>query len=197
MRMQKILPFLFCLILPWWVCADETTAPSDALEKFFAAWNQHDVEAIGSTLGENFSVTGIDQVTITNRTSLAEYFVGHFEPPQGPFEKMEMTLAAPAKVVSETADLVLLSGTLQEKQVLYTGKAFEFESAFSAMLIKEEGAWKVHTFHGGVDAFQNPMVRDANMMWTQVVVFTAVGGFVLGGIFALALFRRSGMRHHG
>jgi len=65
------------------------------------------------------------------------------------------------------------------------GKAFEFESRWTATLIRQDGRWLVAAYHVSLDSLDNPVLDAA-----KSAVWIAGGAGILGGIAIATLFGR-------
>ncbi len=82
-------------------------------------------------------------------------------------------------------------GHLNDHYVLADGKAFAFDSRFTAVLHHTKGAWRVAAFHASVDAFDNPVVGlAARRVGTIAGVAAGGAGVAVGLIVGLLLGRR-------
>jgi hypothetical protein len=64
------------------------------------------------------------------------------------------------------------------------GKEFEFNSRWTATLVKENGRWLLASYHVSLNALDNPLINGAkkSLMWAVVAagVIGLVAGLLIG-----------------
>jgi hypothetical protein len=98
---------------------------------------------------------------------------------------------APAKISQLSPDLVLITGSGNDRIVSDLGNVFEFQTKWSAIGIKENQAWKLLRLHVSMDPIDNAFIRfflKGTKVWFSVV--SGVLGILVGCLLTLLFVRR-------
>jgi len=82
-------------------------------------------------------------------------------------------------------------GNMHDEFVLTDGKAFRFDSRFTATIARRGEAWKVTSFHASINAFDNPILK---IVGRKTGTWGAVAGGVIGLVIGIIVGRVLGRR---
>ncbi len=103
--------------------------------------------------------------------------------------QVKVNVDQPAYLTAETA---VATGTTNETVVTSTGKEFEFNSRWTAVLRKRDGEWKILRIHASMDPINNSFVKMARqtLAWTCGIIASLAG--LLAGWCAHRLIAKRG-----
>jgi ketosteroid isomerase-like protein len=145
------------------------------------AMNERDVLRLTKSLAREFSVTTVDQKTLTSTKQLEDYFEKTFNSPNSLVTDFKIAPQADVltKFMGETSGFCY--GENLESYTMRDGRKVEMKSRWTAALIKEDGRWKIAAVHAGVNFLDNPLVHK---LGSAVTRSTALG-FVVGAVVML------------
>ena len=111
--------------------------------KLAAAMNEGDIKALTACLAKDFVLTTIDQTTVTNAAQFTTFYDRMFKAKDAPLAsmKIEPTADVLTRFVSPTAGYCY--GSSAETYTLKDGRAFVMTNRWTALVVKEDGAWKI------------------------------------------------------
>lgn len=189
---------LLLTVLTFWsatavFAADEREADHVALralrDKVANAISSQDADALESCVAKEFAFTAVNQVTMTNKTQIAEFFNQVFRSADAPVTslKTEPTADIPTRFIDQNTGVCY--GSSKDTYVLKSGRKVTMIVRWSATVIKQDGQWKVALAHIGTDFLNNPVLAMANSFWQKVVIGAVVGGLAIGILIGWLIFR--------
>jgi ketosteroid isomerase-like protein len=141
---------------------------------FVTSVNTGEYDKMLPILSENIRATPIDQEFLTSRTEVSAYFQKWFGK-GGYLKKLEikMTPSAPTELSADKS-WGIVHGTGVEKYILSDGRAYDLNTRWTSVLVKEEdGHWRVRDIHIATNFLDNPILTEAEHALGKV---TAIGG---------------------
>jgi len=139
---------------------------------FMTAISRQDMPTVMTFLAKEFVITSIDQAVVTNREELAAYYDRMFKGKEAPIAKMEVSAEADVltRFLGENAGYCY--GSALATYTLRDGRVLRIKERWTAVLLKEDGEWKVAAAHRGVNFLDNPILSAARMsFWGKLMVF--------------------------
>jgi len=156
--------------------APDREADHEALRQlrgdFMAAISRQDMPTVMTFLAKEFVITSVDQAVVTNREELAAYYDRMFKAKEAPIAKMEVSAEADVltRFLGENAGYCY--GSALATYTLTDGRVLRIKERWTAVLLKEDGEWKVAAAQRGVNFLDNPILRAARMsFWGKLMVF--------------------------
>lgn len=148
-------------------------ADHDALRqlraKVVTAINQQDVKSLSECFTREFVLTMSDQTVITNATQLEEYYNRMFKDPQGPLSKIETTAEADVLTRFTGENTGYTFGSALDTYTLKDKRVIRIKNRWTALVQKEDGAWKASAVHIGINFLDNPVLRIRTMsIWRKI-----------------------------
>jgi ketosteroid isomerase-like protein len=164
----------------------DANAEHDALRKLkdaaTEAVNKRDYAAARAVLHEPFMATLVTQDSFTDFEKLKAYFEGLYT--RDVLRMKSITMSADADDISQiyNGTFALTKGSTKERYELADGRNFDMNGRWTAVSIKEDGAWKVLAVHTGVNFMDNPVLAaiEKSVMWF------GIGGGILGVLVGFA-----------
>jgi len=148
-------------------------ADHDALRQLMktatAAINGPDLKTLASCMARDFVFVTIDQTTITNRTELTAYYDRLFKGKESLIAALASKPEASilTRFIGENAGYCY--GTSTDAYTLKDKRVFTFNVCWSAMVVKEDGQWRIAAVHTGVDFMDNPILAARSMsFWRKL-----------------------------
>jgi len=140
------------------------------------AANAQDMKALRACFAKEFVFTAADQATITSEEQLVSYYAKMFSAPTAPLASI--TVAPEAAILTSFVgpDVGYCYGTSKDTYQLKAGGQVTITSRWTAMVVRENGEWKVLAAHAGIDPLKNPLMDKAISMGYKL----GAGGFLLG-----------------
>ena len=143
--------------------------------KIATAMNEGDIKALTACLAKEFVLTTIDQTTITNAAQFAVFYARMFTARDAPLASMKIEPYADVltRFVSPAAGYCY--GASSETYTMKDGRAFVMTNRWTALVVKEDGAWKIAAAHGGVNFMDNPVLTASSMStWRQIGIWLGI-----------------------
>ncbi|OGV67561.1 MAG: hypothetical protein A3K19_13440 [Lentisphaerae bacterium RIFOXYB12_FULL_65_16] len=125
--------------------------------KVTAAIEKQDMKALVECMASKFVVITVDQSRLTSETELTSYFDNMFRAKDSKVSGMTVAITADALTQFTDANTGYCTGTSKDTYTLKRGGTATFDSRWTAVLVKEKGAWKVAAVHCGVNFLDNPL----------------------------------------
>lgn len=146
------------------------------------AVNARDYAKAQSILHEPFDATLVTQESFSDMGKLRAYFEGLYT---RDFLRMKnVTIAAEADDFARIYEgtFAVSKGSTKERYELADGRAFDMDGRWTAVTIKEDGAWKLLAVHTGVSFLDNPVIAAIE----KSVIWFGAGGAALGIVLGFA-----------
>lgn len=152
------------------------------------AFNKRDAREIASCFTEKFSITTIDQTTLTSVPEIENYFYKFFVAKDAIVADLKVVPEASVPTEFVDSDNGYCYGKTIETYKMKDGRSVSMESKWTAALHRENGEWKIAAIHAGVDFLDNPVLDQsvakiktfATGGFAAGVVVTLLGGLVVG-----------------
>lgn len=132
------------------------------------AINSNDLKSLEPFLARGFVFTGVDQTLVTNAAGMAAYF-GRMVRPDAPVARVEMAPQAGALTRFVGPDAGYCFGTSLDTYTLKDGRKFRIPSRWTAVVVREGGAWKAAAIHLGVNFLDNPVLTARSLsVWRRI-----------------------------
>ena len=161
-------------------------------EQAVKAVNTRDYDLARSLLREPFMATVITQDSFTDFEKLKTYFEGLYT---RTFLRMKsISMSAEADELSQiyTGTFALTRGSTKERYELADGRAFDMDGRWTAVSMKENGAWKVVAVHTGTNFLDNPVLAAIQGSVTKFGAGGLALGLLIGFIAGWLVTRRRG-----
>ncbi len=168
------------------------TALRSLKEQAVKAVNTRDYDLARSLLREPFMATVITQDSFTDFEKLKTYFEGLYT---RTFLRMKsISMSAEADELSQiyTGTFALTRGATKERYELADGRAFDMDGRWTAVSMKENGAWKVVAVHTGTNFLDNPVLAAIQGSVTKFGAGGLALGLLIGFIAGWLVTRRRG-----
>ncbi len=125
------------------------------------ALNTRDLDSLDPLFREKFSVVTVDQKRFTSLHELKKYFTAFFGGEHALLKSVEFRPQADELTDFVSPDVGIAHGTSKDLYHFADGDTREMASRWSAVVVKEKGAWKLASLHVGVDPMDNPILAAA------------------------------------
>jgi ketosteroid isomerase-like protein len=194
-RTASILGILL-LVAAGTLCAQEADpaqeAEHNALRALTAevtqAINNQNIDQLGKYLAEEFVFTAVDQTVLTDVASIKAYYDRMIEADDSPVTSFQIAPAAAVLTRFLDADTGYCYGTSEDTYILRSnGQKVSLPSRWTALVVKENGQWKIKAVHSGVNFMDNPVIDGLKMLARRNQLIAALIGILLGlGVGVLA-----------
>ncbi len=150
------------------------------------------VDTLEPYLHKDFSGVMITNEGVTSFAEMKEYWQ-RIRALMGKGGRYTTTLYPERSVIM--GEIALARGTMDDVVVTDAGREYRFTSRWTALLQKQEGAWKIRHVHASMDPIGNPFVKEFGrraVMWSATI--SGIVGVALGFGLAVLLRRRRGAR---
>lgn len=127
------------------------------MKRTATAINTADLKALESCLAEEFAFTTVDQSCITNQAGLAAYF-GRLSSPDSPVASVQIAPRAQFLTRFVGPDAGYCGGDSVDVYTLKDGRVFRIPSRWTAVVLRERGAWRAAAVHTGINFIDNPVL---------------------------------------
>ncbi|MBN2641312.1 MAG: nuclear transport factor 2 family protein [Victivallales bacterium] len=147
------------------------------------AINNCDMKLLNSCFTPDFAFTTVNQTTLTSASQVDKFFQLMFKSPDSMLISMKCKPSADILTRFIDANTGYCYGTNQETYKLKDGREIVQQSRWTAVVVKQNGKWKIAAAHAGVDFLNNPILNHA----VKQGVWLLILGFLAGLIVALIL----------
>lgn len=130
-----------------------------------AAFNTGNIQNVRACLASDFTFITSEQTVLTNWTSVATYWDGLFRNDNSPVKGMATKITADVLTQFTGPDTGYCHGTSRDVYTLRNNRKIALKNTWSALLIKEQGEWKVRAVHVGVNFLDNPVSAARELSW--------------------------------
>jgi ketosteroid isomerase-like protein len=148
-----------------------------------AAINAQSAERIVALMADNVTVTWLNAEVSRGKDEVRAYharMVGG----QGAILKKYVTQAKLGASARFYGDVAVAEGTAADEFYPHARDVFRLDSRWSSTLVRLNGEWKISTLHLSSNVFSNPLVAELERTIWIAAIGGAVGGLILGGLFA-------------
>ena len=122
-----------------------------------------DLEELRGCLASDFTFIASDQSVLRSHEELVAYWNSMFADRNSPVIGMATTLTADILTTFVAPDVGYCYGTSNDVYTLKNKRRIAVENRWSAVVVREEGKWKVAVVHVGVNFLDNPVLRVESM----------------------------------
>ena len=161
-----------------------TAEDHDALRRLknetIAAINARDYAKAKDLLYPQFMATVVTQDSFTDFGKLKDFYEGLYTRPV--LRMKTVALAADADELSQIHEgtFAITRGPTREHYELADGRTFDLDGRWTAVSIKDNGAWKILAVHTGVSFLDNPVMAAVEHSVTWFASIVGVCGLLLG-----------------
>ena len=162
---MKPLFFMLAMLIPITIPAATDTgteADHDQLRQLLKtvqeAVNSDQPELLEAYLHKDYVITVINQEIATREKSLKQLFHEWFKKPDAILKRLHTEPEASIKTNIYGGQFGVCYGTSVDTYELADGRQFQFDSKWTATVIKEGERWKLLSLHVGVDPIDNPLI---------------------------------------
>lgn len=168
-EMMSCIMGLLCLTQYGLAAEADRSADHQALrllrDKVEASLNAGNIQELGSCLAKEFVFITSDQTVLTNLASVVSYWDGMLKNEASPITGMKTKFKADVLTQFFGADMGYCRGTSRDVYTLRKGQKVAITNTWSALLVKEEGGWKICKAHVAVNFMDNPVLEAKKMSW--------------------------------
>ena len=157
------------------------------------AINNQDISKLGEHLAEEFVFTAVDQTVLTDVASIKKYYDRMLKADDSPVTSLQMAPAAEVLTRFLDADTGYCYGASKDTYTVRgNGRTVVMPSRWTALVVKENGRWKIKAVHTGVNFMDNPVIDSLKMLaWRNQLIAAAIG-ILLGLVVGVLLGRKRG-----
>lgn len=135
------------------------------------ALTNQDIKTLVTYFTKEFVFTTADQSVITNRAGLTAYYARMFTDANAPIAKIQPMIEADILTRFMDANTGYCYGSSLTTYNLKDGRMIRIKERWTAMVVREDGAWKLGVAHVGVNFLDNPVMRTKTMsIWQKIGV---------------------------
>jgi hypothetical protein len=156
------------------------------------AINNKNIDQLGRYFANEFVFTAVDQTVLSDTASMKEYYRRMLESDDSPVTSFQVAPAAAVLTRFLDANTGYCYGTSKDTYTLRSnGKSVAMHSNWTALVVKDNGQWKIKAVHTGANFMDNPLIDSLKMLALRNQVIAAVIGILLGLGAGVLLGRRS------
>jgi ketosteroid isomerase-like protein len=129
------------------------------------AINSRDVDALMGCLAPEFVFTAADQTALTDRAAVDAFLSRWFKDEKGPLKSLTSQPTADILTRFTDANSGYCYGSVKDTYTLKDGRTVTVHGRWTAVVVKQGGAWKVAAAHAGVNFVDNPVMTLRTMSW--------------------------------
>ena len=179
------------------------SAAEDPAHEELRAFRKQVVEAIGGNdiekvlpyLTDNVVVTWQNGEVSRGPDEVRKYYDRMMKGPS-PVVKSLSSNPVPDQLTNLFGDVGVAHGSSEDHFVLTDGQDFNLKTVWSATVVKQNGAWKIASFHASTNMFDNAVLW---LIVRKIAIWVGVGagliGIVLGALIVGIAKRRKGAAH--
>jgi ketosteroid isomerase-like protein len=133
--------------------------------KMETAINAGDIVQLKTCLAKEFTVIMPDQEAIKTPDALTAYWDKMFKKKSSPVTSMKSKFTADVLTQFTGPETGYCYGSSCDVYTLKNERKIAMESSWSALLVKEDGTWKIQLAHVGVNFLDNPVLEAKSMSW--------------------------------
>ncbi len=168
-------------------------ADHDALralkEKAVTAINSRDINALSSCMAKEFIFTAVDQTPLKSITEIDEYYKKNFDGPAAIVVSMKCEPVAEILTRFTDNNTGICYGSNKEFYKLKSGSEVTMNTRWTAVVVRENGEWKVAALHSGINFMDNPLLNKVAKAGYTFLVVGLIAGIIIGILFMI-IFRR-------
>ena len=160
-------------------------------DRMFAAYERRDLEGLLADCSEEIVITWQNGERNVGHQEFRDFYDKMMNGESAIVEDISTEFAVDDASILYGDDTAVARGTVNDRFVLTSGSEFLLNSKWTAAVVKEDGGWKVASFHVSASIFDNPILSAAKGSLIKVGTISAVCGLVLGLLAARFLRNRA------
>ena len=122
------------------------------------AVNNDQLELVEAHLHQDYVITVMNQEVVTKDWTLKQLFNEWFKKPDAFIKSLKIAPVASIETKIYDGRFGVCYGTSTDSYELADGRSFDFNSKWTATMIKEGDQWKLLALHVGVDPIENTLI---------------------------------------
>jgi ketosteroid isomerase-like protein len=122
------------------------------------AVNEDQLDTLEAYLHEDYVITVMNQEVVTKEWTLTQLFNEWFKKPDAIIKSLKIAPVASIETNIYDGRFGVCYGTSIDSYELADGRSFEFNSKWTATMLKEGDQWKLLALHVGVDPIENTLI---------------------------------------
>jgi ketosteroid isomerase-like protein len=122
------------------------------------AVNKDQLDTLEAYLHEDYVITVMNQEVVTKEWTLTQLFNEWFKKPDAIIKSLKIAPVASIETNIYDGRFGVCYGTSIDSYELADGRSFEFNSKWTATMLKEGDQWKLLALHVGVDPIENTLI---------------------------------------
>lgn len=122
------------------------------------AVNKDQLDTLEAYLHEDYVITVMNQEVVTKEWTLTQLFNEWFKKPDAIIKSLKVAPVASIETNIYDGRFGVCYGTSIDSYELADGRSFEFNSKWTATMLKEGDQWKLLALHVGVDPIENTLI---------------------------------------
>lgn len=169
---------------------DDHEALRNILKKGAEALNTRNFDAISPLLHKQFTVVTVDNRKLTTLQDFRNYWNGLFSGDKPLLKKIEAKPIADDLTHFLDENVGVVHGTSDDVYHFQDGDVRTMKTRWTAVVAKEDGAWKLVKLHSSVNLLDNPLLEAATNAAKRVAMIGAGIGILIGGLAGFLIGRR-------
>lgn len=157
--------------------------------KVTEAMNKKDAKALRECFAKEFVFTGVDQTVVTSEDGLKAYNNKMFEAPGHLLKSITCNPEATILTKFIGDDAGYCYGVSNDTYTLANGKTAQMPCKWTALVVKEDGQWKIAAAQAGADILDNPILKRTESATYKLGAGGLILGLLLGLILGALVFR--------
>lgn len=122
------------------------------------AVNKDQLDTLEAYLHEDYVITVMNQEVVTKDWTLTQLFNEWFKKPDAIIKSLKIAPVASIETNIYDGRFGVCYGTSTDSYELADGRSFDFNSKWTATMLKEGDQWKLLALHVGVDPIENTLI---------------------------------------
>lgn len=152
-------------------------------DRLIAAYEKRDMDAMLNEVADDVVITWQNGERNEGHQEFKDFYDRMMNGDSRVVMDVSSTVEVDADSVLYEDDTAVARGTLSDKFSLADGSNFTLDSKWTATVVKQDGQWKVASYHVSANIFDNPMLDTAKAYLGSAALI----GSVIGGLAGLAL----------
>jgi len=155
-----------------------------------SAIDNQDIKALSSCFAKEFAFTTVTQTLITNEQQLNDFYDRMFHSKDAIVTAVKTEPTADILTRFTDANTGVCYGTSKETYTMKSGGVVPMDVRWTAIVVKENGEWKVAAAHVGTDFLDNPVLTKVAAYWKKFTIMGTGGALLTGIVLGAVVFRR-------
>jgi hypothetical protein len=157
------------------------------LKNVVAGLNGQNLDGVAPLFSDKVAITTVDQRLFKTFGDFKAYYDGLFHGDKARLKKITFNPVADDLTEFLTDDYGYVYGTSDDIYEFTDGDTRTMKSRWTALVAKQNGAWKITTVHTGVNIFDNPVLTALETYVAKSGLIGAIAGLIGGFLLARLL----------